>query len=77
MLRQAERLAHQAAQAIALHRVSRGFHRNGQAHARMRETIGFDAQAKEPVVDAPTGSIDRVELELAAQAQLSAKTKAA
>ena len=77
MLGEPEGLAHQAAQAVADHGVAGGFHRNGEADARMRESIGFDAQSKEAVVDTAPGRVDRVELRLAAQAQLSAKSKTA
>ena len=73
VLREPEGLAHQAAQAIARDGIAGGFHRHGQADAGMRETIGFDAQPEEAVVDAPAAGVDRIELQLAAQAQLGAK----
>jgi len=40
----------------------------------MREPIGFHAQTEEAIVDAPATGINRIELQLAAKTQLSAKT---
>ena len=40
----------------------------------MREPVGFHAQAEEPIVDASAAGVDRIELQLAAQAQFCAKT---
>jgi len=69
-----EALLDEAPQAIARHGVSRGFHRDGKSYTRMREPIGFHAQTEEAIVDAPATGIDRIELQLAAKTQLSAKT---
>jgi hypothetical protein len=63
-----------AAQAISRHCIAGGFHRHGKTHASMLEPVGFDAQSEESVVNAPTTRIDRIELQLAAQAQFCAKT---
>jgi hypothetical protein len=40
----------------------------------MRKSIGFHAERKEAVIDAPSAGVDRIELQLAAQAQLRTKT---
>jgi hypothetical protein len=40
----------------------------------MRETVGLHAQGEESVVDTPATSIDRIELQLATQAQFGAET---
>ena len=74
VLRKAEALAHQAAQAISRDGIASGFHRHGKTDAGMREPIGLDAKSEEPVVDAPPTGVDRIELQLAAQAQFCAKT---
>ena len=74
MLRQPECLAYQAPQAIALHGVAGGFYRHCQSDTRMSESIRFHAQREEAIVDATTIGVDRIELQLAAQASLSAKT---
>jgi hypothetical protein len=39
----------------------------------MRESIGLHPQTEVPVVDAPATGVDRIELKLAAQAQLCTK----
>jgi hypothetical protein len=67
VLGQAETLFDHASQAIPSHCVSRGFHRDGKAHAGMRESIGLDAKSEESIVDAPATRVNRVELQLAAQ----------
>ena len=74
MLRQPEALSHQAPQSISRHGVASGFHCHGKADASMCEPIGLDAKSEEPVVNAPPTGIDRIELQLAAQAQFCAKT---
>jgi hypothetical protein len=73
----AEGFAYQAPQAIAPHGISSRFHGDSQSHAGEFETVGFDPQTKEPVVDAAAGSVDRIELRLAAQAFLGTQSKAA
>jgi len=74
MLCQTERLAHLAPQPVSSDRVAGGFHRHCETQPWMSETIGFDAQRKEPIVDAPAPRVDRIELKLAAKSQLGAKT---
>ena len=74
VLREPEALSHQAPQAISRHGIASGFHRDGETDARMREPIGLDAKSEESVVDAPPTGVDRIELQLAAQAQFCAKT---
>jgi hypothetical protein len=69
-----ETLAYQAPKAISRHRVARGFHRHGESDSSVCESIGFDAKSEEAVVDTPATGIDRIELQLAAQAQFCAKT---
>jgi hypothetical protein len=73
MLREAERFADHAPQAIALDCVAGGFHGDGQTDAGKSESIGFDAQTEEPVVNALARGIEGIELELAAQAQFGAQ----
>jgi hypothetical protein len=73
-LREAEALFHQAPKAISLHCITGGFHRYGETHASMREPVGLDAKSEESIVDAAATGIDRIELQLAAQAQFCAKT---
>jgi hypothetical protein len=67
-------LPDQATQAISRHGVASGFDRYRETHASMRESVGFDAKSEESIVDAPATGIDRIELQLAAQAQLRTKT---
>jgi hypothetical protein len=43
----------------------------------MADSIGLDAQAKEAIVETAPRRVDRVELQLAAQAQISAEAEAA
>ena len=74
MLGEPEALLDETPQAIARHGVSRGFHRDGKSYTRMREPIGLHAQTEEAIVDPPATGIDRIELQLAAKTQLSAKT---
>jgi len=74
VLGQSETLAHQASQSISRHGIASSFHRHGKSHAGMREPVGLDAKSEESVVDAPPTGIDRIELQLAAQAQFCAKT---
>ena len=74
MLRKPEALSHQAPQAVSLDCIAGGFHRHGKTHTRMRKPVGLHSKCKESVVDAPPTGIDRIELQLAAQAQLCAKT---
>jgi hypothetical protein len=74
MLRQPEALSYQAPQSISGHGVAGGFHCHGKPDASMREPIGLDAKSEEPVVNAPPTGVDRIELQLAAQAQFCAKT---
>jgi len=74
VLNEPEAFPHQAPQPISRDSVAGGFHRHRESDARMRESVGFDAQCKESVVDAPPTGIDRIELQLAAQAQFCAKT---
>ena len=74
MLGKPEFLAHQAAEAIACHGIAGGFYRHGQPDTRMSESIRFHAQREEAIVDASSAGIDRVELQLAAKAQLWTKT---
>ena len=69
-----EALLDDAPQAIACHGISRGFHRDGESDTRMREPVGFHAQSEEAIVDAPATGVNCIELQLAAQSQLSAKT---
>ena len=74
MLGKPEFFAHQASQAIASHGIAGGFHRHCQADTRMSEPIRFHAQREEAIVDASSAGVDRVELQLAAKAQLWTKT---
>ena len=74
MLREPETLPHQATQSVALHCIAGGFHRHGEADTRVREPVGLHSKCEESVVDAPPTGIDRIELQLAAQTQLCAKT---
>jgi hypothetical protein len=74
MLREPEALSHQAPQSISRHGIASGFHRHGKTDASMREPIGLDAKSEEPVVNASPTGIDRIELQLAAQAKLRTKT---
>jgi hypothetical protein len=74
VLGEPEALLDDTPQAIARHGVSRGFHRNSKSDTRMREPIGFHAQSEEAIVDAPATGVNRIELQLAAKTQLSAKT---
>jgi hypothetical protein len=74
MLSKPEALTHQATQPISRDCIAGGFHRHGQADAGMGESVGFHAECEESVVDAPPTGIDRIELQLAAQAQFCAKT---
>jgi len=41
----------------------------------MGETVGLDAKSEELVVDALAGRVDRIELQLAAQAQFRTETQ--
>jgi hypothetical protein len=41
----------------------------------MREPVGFHAQSEESIVDASAAGVDRIELQLAAKAELRAKAK--
>ena len=74
MLRKPEALSHQAPQSISRHGIASGFHRHGKTDASVCEPIGLDAKSEEAVVDAPPTGVDRIELQLAAQAQFCAKT---
>jgi hypothetical protein len=74
VLGEPETLLDDAPQAIARHGVSRCFHRDGKSDTRVREPIGFHAQTEETIVDAPAAGVNRIELQLAAKTQLSAKT---
>jgi hypothetical protein len=74
MLRKPEAFSHQAPQPISRHGVASGFNCHGKPDASMREPIGLDAKSEEPVVNASPTGIDRIELQLAAQAQFCAKT---
>jgi hypothetical protein len=73
-LREPETFLDHAPQAVSRHGIARGLYRHGKSYARVREPIGLYAKSKETVVDAPATGVDRVELQLAAKAQLSAKT---
>jgi len=73
-LRKPEALSHQASQSISRHGIAGGFYRHGKTDASMSEPIGLDAKSEEPVVNASPTGIDRIELQLAAQAQFCAKT---
>jgi len=73
-LRETKALADLAPKPIARNGVACGFHRDCQPDPGMRKTIGFHAERKEAVIDAPSAGVDRVELQLAAQAQLRTKT---
>lgn len=74
MLRESKTLSNYAPQAISLDRIAGGFHRHGKSHASMREPVGFHTKCEESVVDAPATRVDGIELQLAAQAQVCAKT---
>ena len=73
-MNETERFLHLAAQTVARHGVSRGFYRDGQTHAGMRESVGLDAKGEESIVDAAATGIDRIELQLAAQTKFCAKS---
>jgi hypothetical protein len=73
-LRQAKAFTNLAPEAIARYGIACGFHRDCQPDPGMRKTIGFHAERKEAVIDAPSAGVDRIELQLAAQAQLRTKT---
>src|SRR6476646_738541 len=75
MLRQPERLPDEAPRAVPRHGITRGLHSNGKTDAWMCEAVGFDAQAEEPVIESLAAGIDRIELELAAQAQFGAEAQ--
>jgi hypothetical protein len=74
VLSHSKALFDQAPQAISRHGIASGFYRHRQPDSSVCESIGLDAKSKEPVVDAPATGIDRIELQLAAQAQFCAKT---
>jgi hypothetical protein len=74
MLDESKSLPHQAPQPISGNGVASGFHRDGESDTRMRESIGFHAQAEESIVDTTATGVDRIELQLAAQTQFCAKT---
>ena len=63
-----------APQAISRHCIAGGFHRHGESDSSVCESIGLDAKSEESIVDTPATGIDRIELQLAAQAQFCAKT---
>lgn len=77
VLRQTEALSHEAAQAVALDGITRGFYGDSQAHSWMRQPVGLDTQGKESVIDSAAASIDGVELRLASQAQIRMEAKPA
>jgi hypothetical protein len=61
-------------QAIARDGIARSLHCHRKTESGMRESIGLHAQSEEAIVDASPAGVDRIELQLAAQSQLSAKT---
>ncbi len=61
--------------AVARHATAGGLDGNRQAEPGMIETVGFDSKSEETVVDALAGRIDRIELQLAAQAQFGAEAQ--
>jgi hypothetical protein len=75
MLREPKRLANQAASAITRDAAPGGFDRDGKADPRIGESIGLDPQAEESVIDSFTARVNRVELELAVQAQFGAEAQ--
>jgi hypothetical protein len=75
VLREAKRLADQSPRSIARHAAAGGFHRHRESDPGMSETVGFDAQPEEPVIDSLSAGVDRVEVELAAQAQFGAEAQ--
>jgi len=67
---QPKRLANQASNTVALHRVARGLHRNGEPQARTAFLVCTHRQAEKTVPEAPTVGVNRIEFPLAAQAPL-------
>ena len=74
MLDETKALAHETPQPISRDGVAGGFHRDRESDAWMREPVGLHAQCEESVVDTPATGIDRIELQLATQAQFGAET---
>ncbi len=75
VLRKTERLAHESSYTIAQNRIPRGLDRDREPNARMLQSVGNHTQPEESIVDSPAASVDRIELEFAAQTQLGSESK--
>jgi hypothetical protein len=73
-LSEAKALTDLTSEPVARNGVSRGFHRDCQPDARVSKTVGFHAQREEAIIDTSPTSVDRIELQLAAQTQLRTET---
>ena len=67
---QPKRLAHEASNTVALHRVARGLHRHREPQARTAFLVCTHRQAEKPIPEAPAVGVNRIEFALAAQAPL-------
>jgi hypothetical protein len=73
-LSETKALADLAPKPVARNGIARGFHRDCQPDARVCKTVGFYAQREEAIIDASPTSVDRIELQFAAQTQLRTET---